>query len=88
MRDLNFNKALVFIPISILVAACTSTPQEPPTHHWQAESAKTDRDYRIDNQACQQQFGMDENTPAVLESDSFEAYRSCMVAKGYVLRSY
>lgn len=88
MRDLNYRNALIYIVFSLLVAACASAPREQPTHYWQAEKAKTERDYRMDNGACHEQLGMDEANAMDHESTSFEAYSNCMIEKGYVLRSY
>ncbi len=58
------------------------------THFWQAETAKTERDYKRDQSRCAQnhQVAPDEAMPA--DSLSFERYRNCMIEKGYVLRTY
>ena len=71
-----------------MVAACATSPKEIPTHYWQAKEAKTERDYRIDNRGCHEEFGMDEDASFPTGSPSFEAYTHCMVEKGYVLRTY
>ena len=88
MNNRNLRNLLFLIPFSVLFFACATRPQDHPTHHWQAEKAKTEREYRIDNGACHEQFGIDETTPMPFESPSFEAYRNCMIEKGYVLRSH
>lgn len=79
---------LILIPFSALAVACSTSPIERPTHYWQAKEAKTERDYKVDNNACHEQFGIDEATPLPTESPSFEAYSHCMIDRGYVLRSY
>ena len=88
MSKRNFRNLLILIPFSLLFAACSSTEVQHPTHFWKATEAKTERDYRIDNGACHEQFGVEESTEMFAESPSFEAYRNCMVEKGYVLQSY
>lgn len=88
MNKQSLRNLLFLIPFSTLVAACATAPIESPTHYWQAKAAKTERDYRIDNSACHEQFGIDNDSPLLTESPSFEAYSQCMVEKGYVLRTY
>ena len=88
MSKQNFRNLLILIPFSLLFAACASNGIQHPTHFWQATDAKTERDYRIDNESCHEQFHVEESTQMHAESPSFEAYRDCMVEKGYVLQSY
>ena len=88
MNQQNFHNLLILIPFSLLFAACASNGSDHPTHFWQETHAKTEREYRIDNDACHEQFGVEESTQMRAESPSFEAYRNCMVEKGYVLQSY
>ena len=88
MNKLNARNLLILISFSALIAACSTSPREHPTHYWQATDAKTEREYRIDNDTCNSQLGIDDAIPMPTESPSFEAYRNCMVEKGYVLRSY
>ena len=79
---------LILIPFSALFAACTTSGIERPTHRWQATEAKTERQYQRDNYACHEQFGLEKSAPMPAETPSFEAYRNCMVDRGYVLQSY
>lgn len=88
MTAKNIRNILIFIPFYFLFAACAASPREHPTHYWQADKAKTAREYRIDNGTCNEEFAIDENAPLPTESPSFAAYRNCMIEKGYVLRSY
>ena len=88
MSKQNFRNLLILISFSLLFAACASNGINHPTHFWQATAAKTEREYRIDNDACHVRFGVEESTQMRAESPSFEAYRNCMVEKGYVLHSY
>ena len=88
MSKQNFRNLLILITFPLLFAACASNDLQHPTHYWQAKDAKTERDYRVDNDVCHQQFGDEEPTLMLAESPSFEAYRNCMVERGYVLQSY
>ena len=88
MNKQAFRTLLIFISFFSVVAACSTSPVETPTHYWQAKEAKTERDYKIDHGTCHEQFGIEEHTPLLTESPSFEAYSNCMVEKGYVLRTY
>ena len=81
-------KLLILIPFSILFAACATESPLQATHFWQAKEAKTQRDYKIDNGNCQDSNGIKQPATMQQESPSFEAYRDCMVEKGYVLRTY
>ena len=88
MSGKDIRNIMISIPFSILIAACATGSREHPTHYWQAESAKTEQDYRIDNGSCQEEIGIDQDAPLPSESPSFDSYRNCMIEKGYVLRSY
>lgn len=73
-----------------LVAGCaSSTPEMPPTHYWESAAKAPENRYRADNLACQAEINADTPT-SMFEpgSDSFEAYRECMISRGYVLRQY
>lgn len=88
MNNQNILNLLIAISFSTLLAACAAAPSAQATHYWQAEKAKTEREYSIDHGACHEQYGTGDSNPMRPASPSFEAYRQCMVEKGYVLRSY
>ncbi len=88
MNKKHIRNILISIPFSTLFVACAISPIERPTHFWQAKELKTERDYRVDNSACHEQFDIEKATPLPTESPSFEAYSLCMVERGYVLRTY
>lgn len=73
----------------VVAAACTSTPTAPPTHYWESSTASGNK-YRVDDQSCQQAAAGDASRQPQfeLDSESFEAYRTCMMGRGYVLREY
>ena len=82
-----------FITIPVLaigLAACTSTTTNPAKQYdvWYAKEAKTERDYKLDQTQCYDAHEMQPGQPVALDSLSFEGYRDCMVAKGYVLKQY
>ncbi len=81
-------KALILISFSFFIAACATNSSQQPTHYWSAKHAKTERDYKVDNGNCQDLNGIPKPEPMLSDSPSFEAYRDCMVEKGYVLRTY
>ena len=88
MNQRNLRNLLILITFPVVFAACATSDLERPTHFWQATDAKTERDYQRDNDACHEQFGDEESSPMRADTPSFEAYRNCMVEKGYVLQSY
>jgi hypothetical protein len=73
----------------VLLGACASAPAGKPTHYWESSSASTNK-YRLDEQNCQKQASGDARhfPEFAADSDSYDAYRSCMVSRGYVLREY
>ena len=85
LKNLN---PLLLIPFFTLTVACATESSLQATHYWQTKEAKTERDYKIDNGTCQDNTGIEQPTTMQSESPSFEAYRDCMVEKGYVLRTY
>ena len=88
---MKFQKVFNLLICSVFLAflgACTSDIQSRATHYWQAETAKTERDYKIDHGACSREHRIDDAEAMPADSISFDAYRDCMVAKGYVLRTY
>ena len=88
MNIQKFLNHLIFIVFFSFLSACANSVQSRAPHYWQAETAKTERDYKIDRGACSRQHGIDDAEAMPSDSISFEAYRDCMVARGYVLRTY
>ena len=88
MDNLKTIKLLILIFFFMLIAACATETSLQATHYWQAQEAKTERDYKVDNGDCRHITGLEEPEAMQSESPSFEAYRDCMVEKGYVLRTY
>ena len=83
-------KSLSGLAAAFFVVGCAST--EPttanagPTHYWDADvPAET---YTRDNVTCQR--ATDSSSTEAFETDSmsFQAYRDCMITKGYTLRNY
>ncbi len=72
-----------------LMAGCAAAPATKATHYWQSDTASTNR-YRVDEHACQADAGNAAPGQATFDpaSNSYEAYRECMVSRGYVLRQY
>jgi hypothetical protein len=81
-----------FIAAGLLafVTACASAPAPQATqatHYW--ESSASGNKYRVDEQHCQREAGAGERLAEFdVSSESFDAYRGCMVSRGYVLREY
>jgi hypothetical protein len=73
----------------VMFAGCASAPQSKPTHYWESPTASENK-YRADEQSCQQRAGSaGQHFPQFdASSESYEAYRSCMIEQGYVLRQY
>jgi hypothetical protein len=74
--------------VLVLVAGgCAVTPNQKPTHYWDAK-AKPESQYQQDNAACESQNGAESSNPMLAKSGAFQAYRDCMISRGYVLRTY
>jgi hypothetical protein len=82
-------QAFAAASLLLLFAGCATAPQTQPTHYWESSSASTNK-YRVDAQDCQNQAGSPtEQFPAFdASSDTYGAYRACMIERGYVLREY
>lgn len=82
-------KVFAAIILTGLMAGCASTAEVSPTHYWESATKAPENRYRMDNQACQAEVEGDTGS-AMFEpaSDSFQAYRDCMISRGYVLRQY
>ena len=73
-----------------VIAGCASAPQDQQaTHYWASEKKASESRYRVDNMACQAQTQAEQGS-AMFDpnTESFEAYRECMISRGYVLRQY
>ena len=82
---------LITIPVlAIGLAACASNAPDLAKQYdvWYGKDAKTERDYKLDQAQCYDAHDMAPRQPVALDSLSFEGYRDCMTAKGYVLRHY
>lgn len=71
----------------VLMAGCAASGQVKPTHYWDA-AAKPESKYQSDNSACETANGAEASNPMVADSGAFQAYKDCMVERGYVLRTY
>lgn len=71
----------------VLITGCASAGQTKPTHYWDA-AAKPESRYQSDNSACEAANGAMAANPMVADSGAFQAYRDCMIERGYVLRTY
>lgn len=71
----------------LMLGACASAPNQKPTHYWDAK-AKPQSEYQQDNAACESQNGAESSNPMLAKSGAFQAYRDCMISRGYVLRTY
>jgi curli biogenesis system outer membrane secretion channel CsgG len=80
---------LALVLTAALIAGCAAAPATKATHYWESDTASANR-YRVDEHACQQDAGsVVAGQPAFdADSGSYEAYRECMVSRGYVLRQY
>jgi hypothetical protein len=81
-----FFSALVAFAV-VLTGGCASSSQTKPTHYWDA-AAKPETKYQSDNSACESANGAEASNPMLADSGAFQAYKDCMVERGYVLRTY
>lgn len=68
---------------------CASTDAQRATHYWESDNATSNR-YQADEHSCQQTASEQTGDTDVfsVSSESYAAYRDCMVSRGYVLRQY
>lgn len=68
---------------------CASTDAQRATHYWESENASSNR-YQADEHSCQRAASEQTGNADVfsVSSESYAAYRDCMVSRGYVLRQY
>ncbi len=85
-------KGLAAAALVAMVAGCASTPEpesSQATHYWESSKQASESRYRIDNLACQTAVDADQGSAMFeLNSESFDAYRECMISRGYALRQY
>ena len=73
--------------LTLVFAGCAATSSKQPTHYWDAK-AKPESRYQADNQACEAANGAEASNPMLAGSGEFQAYKDCMISRGYVLRTY
>jgi len=90
MNRKTLRNLLILVPFTIAVGSCANggLMQADATHFWQAETVKTERDYKRDQSKCAQTHRVEPDEAMPADSLSFERYRTCMIEKGYVLRTY
>lgn len=93
MVGMNVVRGLGFAALGAVagMSGCASTPSADTqaTHYWESSKDATQNRYRVDNLACQSSAQANAGS-AIFEpgSESFDAYRDCMINRGYVLRQY
>lgn len=80
-------RVLVGGTLVLMIAGCAATSEKKPTHYWDAK-AKPQSRYQEDNQSCESANGAESSNPMLAKSGEFQAYKDCMLSKGYVLRTY
>ena len=75
--------------VVLLCWGCSSTEPQRATHYWESENASSNR-YQADEHSCQRAASEQTGNADVfsVSSESYAAYRECMVSRGYVLRQY
>lgn len=81
------HRAMIASVLVLLFSGCAATSSQKPTHYWDAK-AKPESRYQADNEACESANGAEASNPMLADSGAFQAYRECMISKGYVLRTY
>ena len=89
MNQKTFRNLMISLPLVVVLGACAAGGQSNlATHFWQADAAKTERDYQRDQGHCSKAHQVEPTAPITKDSLSFEGYRNCMIERGYVLRTY
>jgi hypothetical protein len=73
--------------VLLLSAGCASNTERQPTHYWDA-ATKSESKYSADNASCEAANGAEASNPMLAEDGAFQAYKECMLSRGYVLRTY
>jgi hypothetical protein len=83
-------RLIKWIPAALLMGGCAATDAPQPTHYWQGGQQNSGTEYSTDNQACQNSALISAADAKILDggSDSFAEYKTCMIERGYVLRTY
>ena len=89
MTQHKFRNLMLSLPLVLGLGACATGGQSSlATHFWQADAAKTERDYKRDQGYCSKAHQIEPSAPITKDTLSFEGYRNCMIERGYVLRTY
>ncbi len=95
MHTQTIRNLLISLTFAAGLSACatsstvsTTSAESQDTHFWQAARPKTERDYKRDQSRCSETHQVQTTEPMEADSLSFEGYRSCMLERGYVLRTY
>jgi hypothetical protein len=83
-------QTLLMILLAGLATGCmTSNNTQNPTHRWESTTAADEVQYRNDHARCQMQADTQSDIKAYeAGSQSFVAYKQCMVNRGYELTAY
>lgn len=79
---------LILAAFSVAIVGCATTQAPEPTHYWESSNSASSNAYRNDNSQCGDLTEMTPTAPMAAGTDSFDAYRACMIERGYVLRTY
>jgi outer membrane PBP1 activator LpoA protein len=72
-----------------LTACATGAPQNAPTHRWASASVASEAQYQMDHARCETESAVSKSNQAYEgKSAQFEAYKTCMVDRGYELTAY
>ena len=83
-------QSLVIILLAGLATGCvTSNGTQSPTHRWESTTAADEVQYRNDHARCQQLADRQADSKTYeAGSETFVAYKQCMVNRGYELTAY
>lgn len=79
-------RLILLTALAVASAACTTTSAPSVTHAWNANDKSTS-EYRSDNFACLDRANTSERDLTV-NNERFDDYKSCMLDRGYALRTY
>lgn len=83
-------QTLLIILLAGMATGCmTSNSNQGPTHRWESTTAADEVQYRNDHARCQAQADAQIDKQAYeADSQTFVAYKQCMVNRGYELTAY
>jgi hypothetical protein len=83
-------QTLLMILLAGFATGCmSSNSTQSPTHRWESTTAADEVQYRNDHARCQMQADTQSHNKAYeAASQSFVAYKQCMVNRGYELTAY